>query len=336
MRAISSIVDESVTRDHVEPDWVGLWFKLGQEVRGEYIGMRAGRPSPAGEGICWTFLPHDRYDGASGFVHILRSELRRPAIPVPAAVPKPGDLPSLLARAVALFRLAAQRRQPAAAWKTLDRSWQAPPGGLKRPGTMVTTYEFGVDRTRKMTEKARTHGVSVNSYLFSAVARAIAPELEPGAPRWMTPYSMRGLVTPRRETDNCLALLEIEVDRTANPGQVHKAIKNALQSHEHWGSWLFLNCGRFIGFANMRRIFLHELHRMEGRHAVGSFSNMGPWEGIGRWFTAPPVGYSSPLAIGVITCDGSLGLTVEAHPSICRDPAWLRGLMDRLVSETEV
>jgi hypothetical protein len=336
MPTISSVVDRRASDAAFEPDWVGLWFKLVEEVAGEYIGMSAGRVSSDGDGIRWSFLPHDLYDGVGGFVHMLRRELNDPAIEMPAADLGRHPAPSRLGRTTALLRYLARRRPPAAAWKSLDRSWQPPSGGAKSPNATLATFSFDVARTDRLAEKARSEGVSLNSLLLSAVVRATAPELEAGPARWMIPYNMRGMVPQRRPTANCLSLLEIELGAGPTPAEVHREIKRALAALEHWGSWLFLNSGRVIGYSNMRRIYVRESKKWQRRHCVGSFSSMGRWDGIGKWYTTTPVSHACPLGIDTITCDGSLAITMAAHPSICRDPAWVQGLLDRVVAETGV
>jgi hypothetical protein len=315
-----------------EPDWVGLWFKLAEEINGEYVGMRAGRPF--GNEIEWNFLPHYLYDGAGGLIHGLRQESGSDIrLPMPATAP---PTPWWFLRAAALLRVVAKKLQPAAPWKSLDRSWRPPAGGVKSAGTMVATHSFDVDQTRRLVEKARAHGVSLNSFLLTAVARTCEPQLGDGPALWMMPVNMRGLVPMKRDTANYLSYLHIDVGRGATAAQVHAAVKQALQKGEHWGIWLFLNVGRLVGYAGMRRLYMLQSKRVDGRFFVGAFSNMGNWDGIGKWFVAPPVTVSCPLGIGTITCDGTLSLTMDAHPSIARDRAWVQTLMDRLVAEIGV
>jgi hypothetical protein len=57
------------------------------------------------------------------------------------------------------------------------------------------------------------------------------------------------------------------------------------------------------------------------------------WENCGQWFVCPPVARSCPIAVGVVICEGSLSLTIDAHPSIAADAAWTRALMDRWLAE---
>jgi hypothetical protein len=237
---------------------------------------------------------------------------------------------------MALLRFFAKKRRAAAPWKTLDLSWSAPVGGIKGPGTNLATYSFDAERTSKLSDKARAAGVSVNSFLFSAMARVSEPELEAGPAMWMMPVNMRGLVPVTRDTGNYTAYLYIEVDRGSTAARVHDAVKRAMQRGEHWATWLFLNVGRVVGRKGVHWIYTDQVKRVDGRVCVGAFSNMGTWNGIGKWYVAPPVTFSCPLGVGVMTCDGSLSITIDTHPSIASNQAWPQALMDRLIAELDV
>jgi hypothetical protein len=325
----------SVTAQENGPtDWAGLWFKIVEEDSGEFVGMRAGRPSPTGTGMAWIFLPHYDHDGAGGLVKILREESPTADIPVPTL--QSTDRPSWLARNWALLRFLSRRPRPAAAWKRWNPTWQPPIGGIKSPGTALANYTFDIERTKRLTEKARVHGVSVNSYLFSAAVRVTDPELHEGPVLWMMPVNMRGLVHMGRDTANYTAYLHLEVDRQGTPAAIHNVVKQAMRRCEHWGTWQFVNIGKLVGYAGMRRLYRYHLKGAKGRVSVGAFSNMGSWDGIGQWSVAPPVTSSCPVGIGVMTCNGSLSITIETHPSVAADAAFAKSLMAQLVAEAGV
>jgi hypothetical protein len=315
-------------------DWAGSWFKIVEEDSGEYVGMRAGRPSPTGTGIAWMFLPHYDHDGVGGLVKILREESPTAHIPVP--VLQSTDRPSWLARNRALLRFLSKRPRPAAAWMRWNPTWQPPIGGIKSAGKSLANYTFDIERTKCLTEKARVLGVSVNSYLFSAAVRATASELHEGPVLWMMPVNMRGLVHMGRDTANYTAYLHLEVDRHATPAAIHNVVKQAMSRDDHWGTWQFINIGKLVGYAGMRRLYHYHLKGAKGRVSVGAFSNMGRWDGIGQWSVAPPVTASCPVGIGVMNCNGSLSITIETHPSVAADASFAESLMARLVAEAGV
>lgn len=320
-----------VTPRGEEVDWKGLWFKLEEEVSGEFIGMRAGRRVAGKPDVDWLFLSHHRHDGFSGLAHTVRelgctAEIKFPAL-------AEAKTPSLWARTVALLRYVAKPQRPAAAWKTLDVAWRPPPGGAE-PTKAISTHAFSAGETQRLSQLARADRVSLNSLLLSALAKASKPDLLPGPEVWCLPVNMRGGVSLKREAANHSTYVDIDLGGAPTPRKAHEAVKAALGRLEHWASWTFLsNIGRFVGYDGMRRIFAHSLKATEGRQWIGTFSNMGKWDGIGEWFVAPGVTYSSPLGVGIIICDGRLLLSLEAHTSIARDKAFTDTLMQRWLTE---
>ncbi|HJU29992.1 MAG TPA: hypothetical protein VJ740_00995 [Hyphomicrobiaceae bacterium] len=307
-------------------DWSGLWFKLVEETWGEYVGMRGGLLQADGT-TKWTFLSHAHYDGLGGFVHLLRGASRDRAIAVPI---RRSTRPSWLARTGAFLRLVAQPTVPAAAWKKMDATV-----GPRRDaaGTAIATRLFDAAMTQGLARKAKSLGVPLNSLLLAALARASHGELDGGPARWMMPVNMRGPISLPNDTANQTGYLQIEVAANASPAMVQEGVKAALRRREHWSTWAFLNLGRIVGYAGMRAIYRLQMSRFAGRPFVGSFTNLGTWQGHGVWFVAPPVARTCPVGAGAIICDGQLSLTIEAHPAMAGGAAWSRGLMDRWVAE---
>ncbi len=306
-------------------DWSGLWFKHVEETCGEYAGMRGGRRQPDGS-IAWTSLSHAVYDGLGGFVHLLRqSHGSHVAVPV-----RKSRKPSLLQRAAALLRLIARKPVPAAAWTAMAASWQPPTAG---PGTAFTVELLETGRTQHLMRQARAQCVPLNSLLLGALARASADELRDGPARWMMPVNMRGPVALARDTANQTGYLQIEIPAGASASQVHEQVKLALGRRDHWATWIFLNAGRLVGYAGVRAIYGLQMSRFGGRPFVGSFTNLGSWDGFGEWFVCPPVARTCPVGVGVIVCNGQLSLTIEAHPSMAGGAAWTGALMRRWIAE---
>ncbi len=144
---------------------------------------------------------------------------------------------------------------------------------------------------------------------------------------------MPGPVQLARDTANHTSYLQVRTGADVSARDVHEQVKGKLRANEHWAGWLFANCGRVIGYAGMKHMFNRELARTDGRPYVGAFSNLGAWDDCGQWFVCPPAAKSSPLAVGVVTCNGCLSLTIDAHPSIARDAAWTGALMTSWVRE---
>ena len=310
-------------------DWAGAWFDILEEM-GEFVGMRAGRRASEATEPAWLFCSHAGYDGLGWFATLVRQQQADASI----AIPRMNETkrPSWVSQAAALLRLMARKPQPAAMWNTWDADWQAPPGKAKA-GTATATHVFDASGTRRLTGIAAAKGVSINSLLLAALGRAGAAQLQGGTAVWMVPVNMRGPVSLPRETANHTSYLQIATAAEATAESVHNQIKGKLGNNEHWGAWLFTNCGRLVRLAGMRYLFNRELSRTNGRPWTGAFSNLGAWDNCGQWSVCPPVAKTCPLGVGVVTCDGCLSLTIDAHPSIARDAAWTRALMDRWVIE---
>ena len=224
---------ERPDRGAAAADWSGLWYKMIEETRGEFVGMRGGKRRPDGS-IAWSFLSHATYDGVGGFVHLLRQDHGATHVEVPARKSRP---PSLMARAAALLRLVAKKPEPAAACKNMDLSAQVKSA---RPGTWFATELFDRECTQRLTRKARALGVPLNSLLLAALGRASESELYAGPARWIMPVNMRGPVALANDTANQTGYLHIELPADSTPSQAHEQMKLALRRREHWATWLFL------------------------------------------------------------------------------------------------
>jgi hypothetical protein len=199
----------------------------------------------------------------------------------------------------------------------------------------VATRTLDAERTRRLQKKARAQGVCLNSLLFAAIGRAVQSELTDGPAYWMMPVNMRGLIARIDESANHTAYVRVKVHRDATGADVHETVKRSFANNEHWGSWLFLNIGRIVGYAGMKLIYNTELARWGGCLWVGAFANLGVWNGCGEWLVCPPVAKSCPLGAGAIVCNGKLGLTIDAHASIAKGASWTHALMDRWIGELE-
>jgi len=311
-----------------ETDWSGLWFKIVEDNYGEFIGMRGGRRIGERE-VAWVFPSHAEHDGLGGFVHVLREAFPDREIRVPE---RKSRKPSFLKRAGAFLRLLARAPRPAARWNGWHRNWS---GAVAGPGREFATQVFDKTTTLRLVAKARKRCVPLNSLLLSTLARASQPDVDDGPLMWMMPVNMRGPVTLARDTANHTGYLQIEIPRGAPPSGVHERVKVALARRDHWATWTFLNLSKYVGYAGIQRIYKFQMARFEDRPFVGSFSNLGAWDGVGEWSVCPLVAKTCPVGVGAIICDGRLSLTVEAHPSIARETGWTKALMDRWIARLD-
>jgi hypothetical protein len=310
-------------------DWAGAWFDILEEM-GEFIGMRAGRLVPGAAQPAWEFHSHAGQDGLGWFTGLMRRERPHAGIAIPRM--KNTKRPSVLAQVGALLQLVGRKPEAAARWNTFDAGWRPMPG-VAVPGTAAATHAFAVEDTRRLNDRAASNVVSLNSLLLATLGRASAPLLDDGPAFWMMPVNMRGPVQLERDTANHTSYLQIRTFADTIASQVHEQVRARLSANEHWGGWLFANCGRIVRYAGMKWIFNRELARTGGRPWTGAFSNLGVWDDCGMWFVCPPVAKSCPLAVGVVICEGRLSLTIDAHPSIARDAAWTRALLNNWITE---
>lgn len=324
--------DERLRALSQETDWSGLWFDLVEKESGDFVGMRLAHAPASGKAVAWRFLTHSARDGIGVLVELMRCGNPGAQIAMPRL--KGPQKPSRLTQLGALLRLMAVRPR-VALWKTYDCAW-APPPGAPQPSTAVAARTLGAEQTRNLLNKARDQGLSLNSLLLSALSRAAQSELNDGPSYWMMPVNMRGAVAKADESANHTAYLRVNVERNASAADVHSSVKRCFANNEHWGSWLFLHIGRAVGRLGMKSIYKMELARWRGCLWTGAFSNLGVWNGCGEWLVCPPVAKSCPLGAGAIVCNGKLGLTIDAHPSITKDASWTRELMDRWLKELTV
>lgn len=328
---VPAVVASAATLQNADVDWAGRWFDLVEELQGEHVGMRGGLVATDGS-VSWTFVPHARFDGLGGFVDLLRRTTSAAHIPVPV---RRAQRPSVWQRMSALVKLATETPRVAGRWSAQDTSWQ--PGAVRcREGSTEPVHHlFTVEATRALECTARRAGVPLNSLLLNALARASETEIADGPAIWMMPVNMRGPVELPRDTANHTGYLQIDIAPGASPGDVQARIKERLRQREHWGSWLFLNLGRIAGIRGMRAVYKYEMRRHGYRPFVGSFSNLGVWNGVGTWYVCPPVTINAPVAAGAIVCDGRLSLTLEAHVSMVGGAIWSQSLLDRWLATLE-
>lgn len=310
----------TLPRDEI--DWAGRWFDLVEELQGEYVGMRGGLVQPNGA-TDWTFVPHARFDGLGGFVDLLRRTTAAPDLPVPS---RRAPLPTVWQRAKALIDLCRAPVLVAGRWKRQDGDCP-----VVRHKTNAATHLFTAEETQALERQARADGGPLNALLLAALARVSADELEDGPNIWMMPVNMRGPVARPRDTANHTGYLQLDLGATATASTVQARMKESLRRRQHWGSWLFLNLGRVLGMSGMRAVYRMQMRRFGGRPFVGSFSNLGSWQGVGTWYVCPPVTLNAPVAAGAIVCDGRLSLTLEAHASMRDGDAFARCHLARWV-----
>jgi len=295
-------------------DWVGTWLELAEE-RGEYGKISFVLQDAAGEDSP-RFFDHRSCDGIAAMGTIAGVATLPLAPEAWRERPQPRPLPSPF------------MRKPAASWRTLD------PTRLGEPSGRAHRF-LSVADTERLRASAKARGVTVNSLLAWALARAIEDELDrtKGAVLFELPVNLRGASLPEdvAVTGNVFSTVTADLG-LPTPAEVHAGIRNALTRGEHWSSWNSLNVGREQGLDFVRGAAKSAAASVGFR--VGVLSNMGVWEGAGPTGVAfgPPPAQRTPLAAGAVTWNGRLGVMLLAHANLAeaapRLPSWLDRWVD--------
>lgn len=307
-------------------DWAGEWFSLLEE-SGEHLHIVYGRVSREAPGGELFYLPHLAYDGLGGFVHLLRQRgYVIPEVPKRARLERPG--PWALLRAISAYLNDAGVRH--VAWKIRDP---------ERKGRRLTPSWQSLSReeSERLARRARSKGVSLNSFLLYHLDRAVSGALlkEHAVNWWMVPTNMRGSLSRARDTAPRSSYIVAKIPAAGSLEELHGNIRTMLRSGYEWGAWWGINLGRWIGKGGMARILRRYAER---RHSwIGTFSNLGEWPPSGSsttgmadgesWFFCPPVTRAHPLGAGGLLWNGHLALALQIHPSLTEDREVSRALL---------
>jgi hypothetical protein len=307
------------------------------EEMGEYCAFDIGRYCTGMPAPEWTHFRHQDYDGATALAHLLLARANNEsdfknnlaALSDMASSPNPPSSRQLFVAWLRLIRDRLRQRVPMR-WKRFDKSWRPVSASLSRP-TAVAWSLFSKDETRRLGELARSHGVSLQSWLLWALKEAIVPELVPGTGvlTWHVPVSMHGAFPGEMRNSNFS--LEVRFPPEAPPKEVHKAIRKELRLRTHWiAAKLTLSFAWMIPRWIFRRLvrFAAMLPPWQG-----SFSNSGAFAlspetadtpgtaEVEEWFIGlNPVIKSSPLGVCCSEWRGRLALSVQIHPALATDP----------------
>lgn len=278
-------------------DLVGQWFELLRQA-GEEIAIQYGWGEF--DVIRWFELPHSHYDGLGGFWTLLRQHGSCDDV-LPGR--KSESRPSRISTLCFLPRM----------HRHFDRQkyrWKVAPASAEK--AMPFPFQFSPEETKKLTGRANSLGISLNSlllcYLNAAVRDFLEDEERPCY--WMIPVNMR--TEPSRQPGNRSAYIPCRITRNDDAFAVHQTVKEALRRGLHWHCWRWLTFGPRLGRRTMK--FLFE-RNYPAQNWVGVFSNLGDWhwDGPGHWYFVPPCSIHAPVAVGAVTVNGSLCMAAQVH-----------------------
>lgn len=295
-------------------DPIGSWFEWLEE-NGEWTNLRFGRVSPHG-GVVWEFLSHVDYDGISGFRRILSKY----GLSAEGPSSRRASRLRLSSGLDAIFHRSIQSKREYDGWPTDPAAWHPRCPFDSRPNAIAWSL-FDDNETKLAYSVAEDTGISLNSWLLSALQRAIADELEQDHGRWLwiVPVAVRNKAL-RRYHGNHISFLNVELRASEDPRKLHDRIHYALNRQEYIAARDILaysaKLGK-LGMASAMRTYLSM-----GQTYVGVMSSFGKWRqsyGLShddRWLAVPPPTRWQPLAAGTLVWNNRLSLTMQVHPSI--------------------
>ena len=294
-------------------DYSAIKFKVS-EALGEWMNCLYLKWDYEGE-MQYDFIHHTDSDGASALSKILEKESSQvPTVPIQKKVLKAG-----------FFRKLLLLKKFVALTKPVDIKWQKERMDTTGVASSFFIMRFTQEQTKQLDEIARKKEISSNTLLLWAIDQAASEILlDPGSQRkWVCPINMRINEKQKYGNNSASIIINALLDRNSStPAQFQEQIRSFLKGQLHWGSQIYSNMARFIGFSGTLRIAkrIKEI-------GTGVFSNMGNWPQddsilsddskniTHRIFVAPST-QVLPIAAGAFTWQDKLTLSLQIHPSL--------------------
>ncbi|MCR9204315.1 MAG: hypothetical protein NXH75_07055 [Halobacteriovoraceae bacterium] len=313
-------------------DYSGIKFEVA-EALGEWMNCVYLKQKKDGP-IEHEFIHHKDSDGLSAITIILEREghkvFNQPKLKVKN---KPGFIKKLLALKKYIGLV-----------KKVDIRWKAPREDITGIPPNFSRVSFTTEETQAIEQLAKENGVSENSYLLWSLDKAASRILlEEGSERkWISPLNFRQPDGPNIVMGNKAASILTNLKAgEISPKEIHQKIKSYLKSDTHWGSYIYSNMAKYIGFKGTLRVAknIKEV-------GFGVFSHVGHWPASGdmisesvqdspylwRAVPAPPT-QILPLAATCWGWMGRLSLCLQIHPSVSRDPELSEKIMEAWVKQ---
>lgn len=301
-------------------DWIGHWFTLVEKT-GEHSNIVFGNAKDCEEPRLFV-LPHAKYDGASGFIHLLRQtgQLHEDVLP---KLPK-RERPSLLIQIREALKIVVSCPLKPRKWIMKNDAWKR--GISSNESTAYGWTTLNKEESAQAVANSKASGVSLNSWLLTCLAQSVEPNLEPGKRPsiWMVPVSIHENISVDLKPQNQSSYFDVDIRHPVEAAQVENEVRRKVSNHAHWGAWLLLSLGKYLGEWVMRLMVATNPKNVP---KTGIFTNVGNWsgpsqkDGDGIWFVVPPVVDFQPFGAGALTWNSQIGLTVRLHPCLTADAA---------------
>ncbi len=292
--------------------------------------IRFGRVKPGGSEVEWVSIPHSDFDGIGGFGHLLRKKgVEMNNLPTNPHLQKPSWLPFFRS----LPKVLGPRHR--LKWRTLPKVEFL--GNESLPDPVLSWHIFTAEETFCLREMARRKGVTLNSFLMKHLDGVLRQDQvdEGAAVPWMVPVNLRGPLKREIDTENHSSYVSVKVDPDETVEDLHREIFNRLERGEHWANWKAYSATRFVP-PGMKRALIRR-DRAMAEWNLGLFTNLGVWdpEGeithedlVGSWMVAATVLRCQMVGAGLMTFQGRLSLTIQAHPDLTTSQEVVHRWMD--------
>ena len=313
-------------------DPIKPWYEaIGQT--GDYVMIRFGRVKPGENEVEWVSVPHSEFDGIGGFAHLLREKgVAMDHLPENTHLQKPSWWPFLKSIPK---QLGPRRRLK---WKGLPKNEDS---GEVLPDPKLAWHVFSETETHELRAESRKRGVTLNSFLMKKLDEVLREDQvdRQALVPWMVPVNLRGQVTRSDDTENHSSYVSVKVAPDETEKDLHQEIFRKLKVGEHWANWKAYSATRWIP-AFAKRALIRSGHAM-AEWNLGLFTNLGVWDAdktienedfIGNWMVAATVLRCQTVGAGLMTFQGCLSLTIQAHPDLTSSQSTVDRWMERWVS----
>ncbi len=236
------------------------------EALGEWMNCLYIKEDNQGQ-IHYDFIQHRVADGVSGVTLLLQKEghqvLNQPGL-------KKGTPPNFFKKLVALKKYISLTKKVPINWKKqrIDIT------GIPETYAIIALSE---KETLALHDKVKSEKISLNSYILWALDKTVAENLltKESARKWIAPLNMRPKDSKKLIMGNDSASIITNVlpsDHPLNGRWFHNQVSSYLKDGTHWGSQVYSNMAKYIGFKGTLKV-------AKGIKEVGTgvFSNLGAW-----------------------------------------------------------
>jgi len=194
-------------------------------------------------------------------------------------------------------------------WKKIDRRVTGVSAG-------IAYLTFSVEQTTRLNEFCKNHECNLNGLILWSIDYVARERYLMASQKrvWMVPVNIR---LQENEMGNKVTALSVNIFDGDSPGIIYRQIKSMLQGGLYWGGMIVANLPRYIGVRALR--FLTK--NLKSPY-MGIVTNLGNWNhgpSVERLLVSAPATSFCPIAIGVMTWNGSLGMSCQLHPSLSKN-----------------